>query len=91
LVLEASLLSAAASAAGTVLALAFSALANLAGGIAFPPPPTQVQPLIVRFKPEASALALAFGLSIACSVVAAGVAAMGIRRRSVVELLFERN
>ncbi len=91
LVLEALILGAAASAAGSLVTLAVSALANLAGGIAFPPPPTQTEALIVRFKPEASSLALASGISIACAAIAAFVASLGARRRTVVELLYERN
>jgi ABC-type lipoprotein release transport system permease subunit len=91
LVLESALIGAAASAAGCLIALASSAAVNLLGGLAFPPPPTQVEPIIVRFKPEAGSLALASALAMACSLIAALVAALGIGRRTVVELLFERN
>lgn len=91
LVLEAFILSAAACAAGAVLSLAICAIANLAGGLTFPPPPTQTEPVVVRFKLEATALALALGLSLACAAASALVAAIGIKRRSVTELLFERN
>jgi len=88
---EAVIIAAAAAIAGSILTLAISAIANLSGGIALPPPPTQTNPLIVGFKPEAASLALAFGIAIACAVISALAAAIGIRRRRIVELLFERN
>lgn len=91
LTLEAAVLSAAACAIGSILALAVSAAANLAGGIILPPPPTQAAPVVVMFRPEASALALATALSLACAVVSSLAAALSVRRRTIVELLFERN
>jgi putative ABC transport system permease protein len=91
LVLEAVLLSAAAGVLGSVITILASAAANLAGGIVLPPPPTQSAPIVVRFKPEASALALALFLSLACAAASALAAALGVRRRTVTELLFERN
>jgi putative ABC transport system permease protein len=91
LTLEAAVLSAAACVIGSVLTLAVSAAANLAGGIILPPPPTQTAAVVVKFRPEASALALATALSLACAVVSSLAAALGVRRRTVVELLFERN
>jgi ABC-type lipoprotein release transport system permease subunit len=91
LTLEAVVLSAAACLIGSALTLALSAAANLAGGIVLPPPPTQAAPVVVRFRPEASALALATALSLACAIVSSLAAALSVRRRSIVELLFERN
>lgn len=89
--LESLALALAACAIGGILTLAVSAVANAAGGITLPPPPTATSPMRVGFKPEASAFFLACVVSILCALAASLLSAWKVGRSAVTELLFERN
>jgi putative ABC transport system permease protein len=89
--LESLALALAACLIGGGLTLAISAIANAAGGITLPPPPTATSPLRVGFKPETSAFLLACLVSFLCALAAALLSAWNLRRSAITELLFERN
>ncbi len=85
------LLALAACLAGAALTLAVAAVVNAMGGIVLPPPPTASEPLHLGLKPEAASLGLASIVSLCCALAAALVSASGLKRKAIVELLFERN
>jgi len=89
--LESLALALAACALGGALTWAISAIANSAGGINLPPPPTATSPLRVGFKPELSAFLLACCVSVLCALAASLLSALNLRRSPITELLFERN
>ena len=91
LTLESAFLALASCVVGAVLSLAVCAVVNLAGGVTLPPPPTVDYPIRLTLKSEPRAFLLAGGLSLACAVVAGLVAAAGLRRTALIDLLFERN
>jgi ABC-type lipoprotein release transport system permease subunit len=91
LALEALILALAASAIGGALTVAISAAVNALGGITLPPPPTATGPMHIGLSPEAASFALALCASLCCGLAAALLAAWGLRRSTIIELLFERN
>lgn len=91
ILLESVLLALAAALAGGVLTLSISIIANAAGGIRLPPPPTATEPMLIGLKPEWSSFAVALLLSLACGFGASAIAVRAVRRGTIVELLYERN
>jgi len=88
---ETFVLSVASSITGSAIALAVASFFNSRGGLVLPPPPTQENPISFCFKLEITAFASACALVCLCALTAALAGAWAVRRKTTIELLFERN